>query len=241
VLILFFVWDTVAYRREPPETLARDLRETQPLRLRGLVNLPFLAGIMAGVLLQGALPPPWGDIGGGVVMLALMALSLALTPAGLRKENGFTWGPIAEVAILFAAIFVCMVPALQLLARHGNDFGITQPWQFFWLAGGLSAFLDNAPTYLTFATMAAGSKDFTLLVRGQVPSLDGPLVLAAISCGAVFMGALTYIGNGPNFMVKAICDEAGLRTPSFFGYLARSCLILLPIFVLITFLFFRPA
>src|SRR5438067_12717382 len=127
-----------------------------------------------------------------------------------------------------------MVPALQLLARHGSDLGITQPWHVFWLTGGLSAFLDNAPTYLTFATMAAGKEDFTLLVR------DGPLVLAAISCGAVFMGALTYIGNGPNFMVKAICDEAGLRTPSFFGYLGYSCLVLLPVFVLITLLSFRP-
>ncbi|MBI1917509.1 MAG: sodium:proton antiporter [Planctomycetes bacterium] len=240
VLALFFAWDSIAYRREPAEALARDLRETQPLRLRGRVNLLFLAGIMGGVLLQGVLPAPWGDLVGGLDMLAMASLSLALTPAGLHKENCFTWGPIAEVAILFAAIFVCMVPALQLLARHGNHFGITQPWQFFWLAGGLSAFLDNAPTYLTFTTMAAGSDDFTLLVRGQVAHLDGPLVLAAISCGAVFMGALTYIGNGPNFMVKAICDEAGLRTPSFFGYLARSCLILLPIFVLITFLFFRP-
>ncbi|HKB41602.1 MAG TPA: sodium:proton antiporter [Gemmataceae bacterium] len=240
VLTLFLAWDTVAYRGEPPEVLNHDTAQTQPLGLRGLVNLPFLAGIMGGVLLQGALPEPWGEVSGGLVMLAMAVLSLALTPAGLRKENAFTWGPIAEVAILFAAIFVCMVPALQLLALHGKEFGITQPWQFFWLTGGLSAFLDNAPTYLTFATMAAGSEDFIVLVRGQVPELDGPLVLAAISCGAVFMGALTYIGNGPNFMVKAICDESDLRMPSFFGYFARACLILLPVFVLVTFLFFRP-
>src|SRR5207237_4430847 len=104
---------------------------------------------------------------------------------------------------------------------------------FFWLTGGLSAFLDNAPTYLTFATLAAGKEDFTQLV------LDGPLVLAAISCGAVFMGALTYIGNGPNFMVKAICDEAGLRTPSFLGYLAYSCVVLLPVFGVVTVVFFK--
>src|SRR5204862_5157780 len=139
-------------------------------------------------------------------------LSLRLTSRRLREANAFSWGPMIEVAVLFAGIFVTMVPALELLGKHGKDFGITQPWQFFWLAGGLSAFLDNAPTYLTFATMAAGSEDFTLLVRGRVPQLDGPLVLAAVSCGAVFVGALTYIGNGPNFMVKAICAEAGPRT-----------------------------
>ena len=111
-------------------------------------------------------------------------------------------------------------------------------WQFFWLTGLLSAVLDNAPTYLTFATMAARSGDFALLVGDRVPNLDGPLVLQAISCGAVFMGAMTYIGNGPNFMVKAIADEQGLNAPSFFGYLGYACLILLPVFGVVTLLFF---
>src|SRR5207253_5119035 len=136
--------------------------------------------------------------------------------------------PIFEVAILFAGIFVTMTPALALLAAHRDAIAITQPWQFFWLTGGLSAFLDNAPTYLTFATMAAGSNNFKLLVDNKVAGIDGPLVLQAISCGAVFMGALTYIGNGPNFMVKAIAEQAGYKTPSFFGFLGYSCLILVP-------------
>ena len=196
---------------------------------------------MGGVLLQRVLPLPWGELGGGAVMAAMGLLSLLLTPRGLRAANAFTWEPISEVAILFAGIFVTMVPALELLGSHGKELGLSQPWQFFWLTGVLSAFLDNAPTYLTFATLAAGSTEFARLVGDQVPGLDGPLVLKAISCGAVFMGALTYIGNGPNFMVKAIADEAGFRMPSFFGYLVYSCLILLPVFVLVTVLFFRAS
>jgi Na+/H+ antiporter NhaD/arsenite permease-like protein len=165
-------------------------------------------------------------------MLALALLSLRLTPGPLRRSNGFTWGPILEVAIVFAGLFVTMVPALELLKGHGKEFGITEPWQFFWLTGGLSSFLDNAPTYVAFATLAAGSDNLGLLMT------QAPDVLRAISCGAVFMGANTYIGNGPNFMVKAIADEAGVRMPSFFGYLLWSGLILLPLFLLTTFLFF---
>jgi Na+/H+ antiporter NhaD/arsenite permease-like protein len=128
-----------------------------------------------------------------------------------------------------------MVPALELLKLHGREFGLTQPWQYFWLTGGLSGFLDNAPTYLAFATMPAGGNSLGWLAQND------PALLRAISCGAVFMGAMTYIGNGPNFMVKAIADEAGYRTPSFFGYLGYSCLVLLPVFALVTFLFFWPA
>ena len=122
--------------------------------------------------------------------------------------------------------------------RHGEHFGLTQPWQFFWLTGGLSSCLDNAPTYLTFATLATGGNDFLPLVQDNVPGINGPLVLKAISCGAVLMGALTYIGNGPNFMVKALAEEAGYPMPSFFGYLPYSYCILLPVFVLISYLFF---
>jgi Na+/H+ antiporter NhaD/arsenite permease-like protein len=205
-----------------------------------LVNLPLLAGVVAAVLVQGAVPPPWGEWLGVLLMVALAGLSLALTPRAVRKANGFTWGPIQEVAILFAGIFVTMVPALEILGSRGGNLGVTRPWQFFWLTGLLSGLLDNAPTYLTFGTLAAGSTEFGRLVEDQVPGLDGPLVLAAISCGAVFMGALTYIGNGPNFMVKALADEAGFRTPSFFGYLLYSFCVLTPLFVLVTFLFFVP-
>jgi Na+/H+ antiporter NhaD/arsenite permease-like protein len=237
VLAVFFVWDTLAYRKEDATSLQVD-KGGAPLRLSGLINLVFLAGIIAASLVQGLLLPPWRELAGGVIMLAMGLLSLLFTPRSLRQENGFTWEPIVEVAILFAGIFIAMVPALEFLEVHGRELDITAPWQFFWLTGILSSFLDNAPTYLTFATLAAGSGDFDLLVDNQVAGINGPLVLKAISCAAVFMGALTYIGNGPNFMVKAIADRAGFRTPSFFGYMVYSYAILLPLFVAITLIFF---
>jgi Na+/H+ antiporter NhaD/arsenite permease-like protein len=238
VLAIFFIWDTLALRRDgerrgvsPPVT---ESLAPSPLRLQGSLNLFFLAGIIGGVLAQGMLPDPWGELIGGITMAVMAILSWLLTPRPLRSANGFTWGPILEDAILFIGIFVTMVPALEILAANRDAFNISQPWQYFWLTGGLSAFLDNAPTYLTFATMAAGSSDFHQLMKSQ------PLILQAISCGAVFMGALTYIGNGPNFMVKAIAEQVGYKMPTFFGYLCYACLILGPVLVLVTFLFFRP-
>jgi Na+/H+ antiporter NhaD/arsenite permease-like protein len=238
----------LAYRREPAAALESDPKQREPLRMQGLVNWLFLAGILAAVLLQSesvgqglsarlgladrgidlTLRQPLGE----VMMLTMAGLSLLLTPGRLRRENGFSWGPILEVAVLFAGIFVVMVPALQWLRLHGRDFGVTQPWQYFWLTGSLSAVLDNAPTYLTFAQLAASPHDLRWLVAHR------PVLLQAVSAGAVFMGALSYIGNGPNFMVKAIAEEAGYRVPSFFGYLIYSNLILVPIFVLITLAFF---
>jgi Na+/H+ antiporter NhaD/arsenite permease-like protein len=247
VLTLFAVWDTIAWRREPPPEDGGESYE-QSLGLRGLINVLFLAGILAGVLFRSAdvgraaalwlsqgfpcpdLTLPAGGSEG--LMVAMAVLSWLLTPQPLRLANGFTWGPIVEVAVLFAGIFVAMVPALELLRAHGQQLGIQQPWQFFWLTGLLSSCLDNAPTYLTFATLAASPGSIANLSTTQ------PVLLQAVSCGAVFMGAMTYIGNGPNFMVKAIADEAGFRTPSFFGYLAYAAVILVPVFVLITGLFF---
>jgi Na+/H+ antiporter NhaD/arsenite permease-like protein len=239
VLGVFVVWDTVALRGEPPLPPMTH----EPIRLRGTINLLFLAGIMGSVLFESDQLPPaldvhWKLFGSETVMLLMAGLSLYCTPRALRAQNGFTWAPITEVAILFAGIFVTMVPALDLLEVHGRNLGITQPWQFFWLTGLLSGALDNAPTYLAFATMAAGSNDFGLLVDNQVPGMDGPAVLRAISCGAVFMGALTYIGNGPNFMVKAIAEEAGCRPPTFFAYTLYAGLILGPVLFVTTLLFF---
>jgi Na+/H+ antiporter NhaD/arsenite permease-like protein len=254
VLAVFFTWDALIFRREPiPSSWSASAQQAaaaEPLRLAGAFNFLLLAGILAAVLLQsepfGSACSAWvgrfvpcPDLtlrypAGECVMLALALLSLWLTPWSLRQSNGFTWGPILEVAIVFAGLFVTMVPALELLKVHGRELGITEPWQFFWLTGVLSSFLDNAPTYMAFGTMAAGSDDLGSLMR------EAPLVLRAISCGAVLMGANTYIGNGPNFMVKAIADESGVQTPSFFGYMAWSGLVLLPVFVLVTFLFFMP-
>jgi Na+/H+ antiporter NhaD/arsenite permease-like protein len=244
VLAVFIVWDALALRREPSQSAPAAARP-EPIRLDGKINLLFLAGIMAAVLIEADWLPPrldylWELFGGELIMLVMAGLSLRFTPRELRAANGFTWAPISEVAILFAGIFVTMVPALQLLQAHGRELGLTQPWQFFWVTGLLSSSLDNAPTYLAIATLATGSNEFNLLVENGVPGLDGPLVLRAISCGAVFMGALSYIGNGPNFMVKAIAEQAGYRPPSFFGYSLWAGLVLLPIFLLITFLFFLP-
>ena len=243
VLGAFIAWDALALRREPAPPPPTGNRE--PIRVEGKINLLFLAGVMAAVLVSAEWLPPkldrlWEMCGGEAVMLAMAALSLRLTPRALREANRFTWAPITEVAILFAGIFVTMVPALQLLEVHGRELGLTQPWQFFWVTGLLSSALDNAPTYLAFATMAAGSNDFNVLVANQAAGLDGPLVLRAISCGAVFMGALTYIGNGPNFMVKAIAEQAGYRPLSFFGYSLLAGAVLLPLFAVVTLLFFRP-
>jgi Na+/H+ antiporter NhaD/arsenite permease-like protein len=202
-----------------------------------------VGGIIAAVLIEADWFPQTLDhlyelFGSELLMLIMAGLSLWFTPRSLRAANGFTWAPIREVAILFAGIFITMVPALQLLEAYGPKLGLTLPWHFFWGTGLLSSMLDNAPTYLAFATTAAQSNEFNLLVENGVPGLDGPLVLRAISCGAVFMGALTYIGNGPNFMVKAIAEQAGYRPPAFFGYTLYACMILMPIFVLTTFLFF---
>lgn len=239
LLAVFLVWDTLACRRESSAALAHDASAIEPLRVRGLVNIALLVGVIGGVLLQGALDEPAGQIAGGAIMLTMGVLSLALTPAELRRANEFNWHPIIEVAILFLGIFITMAPALAILEQNRDRINVTEPWQFFWLTGILSAFLDNAPTYVTFATMAAGGQDFSLLVHGQVQGIhDGPLVLEAISCGAVFMGAMTYIGNGPNFMVKAIAEHAGYKMPSFFGFLGYSFLVLGPIFAAATFLFF---
>jgi Na+/H+ antiporter NhaD/arsenite permease-like protein len=249
VLTIFFIWDTLAHRRETVADVKRDRTEIEPLRVRGVINTVFLAGILLAALLQsehisgiisGWLAPVTRGASlhlsqpASVVLMALMAAgSLLATPRGLRAANGFSWGALAEVAILFAGIFVTMIPALGWLAHHGHDLGVTEPWEYFWLTGGLSSFLDNAPTYMTFATLAAGGVDLGSLTASQ------PHVLQAISCGAVFMGANTYIGNGPNFMVKAIADEAGFHTPSFFGYMAYAGAVLIPVFVVMTFVFFR--
>src|SRR2546425_252622 len=182
-----------------------------------------------------------------IALLALIAYGAASSEH--RERNAFTFGPIVEVAVLFAAVFVTMAPVLEILngwsegARTvlGMRFGVTHPWEFFWTTGALSSVLDNAPTYLAFAASAAGLEGMPAhgpFIGALAHHPDTAGLLAAISTGAVFMGANTYIGNAPNFMVKAIAEENGIKMPSFFGYMAYSCGILLPLFVAITLLFF---
>ena len=173
-------------------------------------------------------------------MLLMAGLSLGVTPQALRQENGFSWGPIIEVAVIFAGIFATMIPALAILNARGAELGLTEPWQFFWASGGLSSVLDNAPTYLTFSAIASGlvGTDANVL-HELLASERGVALLSAVSLGSVMMGANTYIGNGPNFMVKAVAEQAGVKMPSFFGYMAWSGCILMPLFVAVTFIFVR--
>lgn len=224
LLIAFYLIDRRAYAKERENDIVLDESQRVPLGAQGLINAPLLAGVIGAVFL----PTPWRE----VTMLALMLVSIFAAPRPPRVANGFTYGPILEVAILFAGIFVTMVPALALLETRGSELGLTEPWQFFLTTGGLSSMLDNAPTYLTFLSTAVGlhldtgGSSMIALHEGMVPEL----MLVAISTGAVFMGANTYIGNGPNFMVKAIAEELGYSMPSFFGFALKALLALLPIY-----------
>ena len=166
-------------------------------------------------------------------MLGLSLVSLRVTPADLRRANRFSFQPILEVAAVFAGIFLTMLPALDLLRARGGALGVREPWHYFWAAGLLSSFLDNAPTYMTFLALAQG--------QGMAREVAGVSheVLAAISLGAVFMGANTYIGNGPNFMVRSIAEQRGVSMPGFAGYMLYSGGILLPTFVVVTLVFLR--
>jgi Na+/H+ antiporter NhaD/arsenite permease-like protein len=225
LLALYFVWDTRQYAREPASALRRDRAEREPLRLRGALNALWLALVVLAVAFLRA-PSREGAI------VALAALSLWRTPRDVRRANGFTSYPIVEVAVLFFGIFLTMIPALDLLRARGGELGVREPWQFFWATGVLSSFLDNAPTYLTFLALGQG--------LGLAPEVVGVphAILAAISVGAVSMGANSYIGNAPNFMVKSIAEEQGVKMPSFFGYMMYSGGVLSPLFVVVTLLFF---
>jgi Na+/H+ antiporter NhaD/arsenite permease-like protein len=251
LLAIFNVWDQVVFTREEKERPGSQLEQVlqhAPLRIRGVRNLVFLTAVAATILAAGRQSWPFGSQEAILVILAFS--SYASTPREYREQNQFVLGPIVEVAVLFVGIFVTMAPALEILNAWGHgqrevlgmSFAVAQPWQYFWTTGALSSVLDNAPTYLTFSATAAGLhgvpahgaflRDF--LATGP----DAARVLAAISTGAVFMGANTYIGNGPNFMVKAIAEAGGVRMPSFFGYVGYSAVILLPVFLAVTLLFF---
>lgn len=225
LLAVYFAWDSVQHTHESIAALARDRSRLRPLRIAGILNILWLVGVVLAVAF---LHSPWREL----TMIALAALSLWQTPKAVRSGNEFTFYPIVEVAVLFLGIFVTMVPALELLRVRGHELGVQEPWQFFWMSGALSSFLDNAPTYMTFLALGQGLR----LANDVVGVPNG--ILAAISVGSVFMGANSYIGNAPNFMVKSIAEEAKVKMPSFFGYLLYSGGILIPLFILLTFLFF---
>ena len=247
LLIIYYVWDTIAYKRESKEDIRSDEAIRQPLRIRGLINIPWLAGIVACAAMivpndpfpvLGFTTPPFLR---EVLMMCFAGLSLWTTPRGVREANHFDYGAILEVAALFVGIFVAMQVPIQVLSAKQEFLQtiIYEPWHYFWATGILSSFLDNAPTYVVYFKLAALSDpgaDPVVLAKGagQIAST----LLIGISLGAVFMGSMTYIGNGPNFMVKAIAEQQGVPMPSFFGYMFRySIPVLVPVFVIVTILF----
>lgn len=251
LLAIHHVIDMVMYRRDVADGF-KPADTTKKFALEGLINIPLLAGIIGAVLMSGVWHPGVEVSILGVhfaleslvrdgIFLVIAILSLVLTKKATREANHFSWDPILEVAKLFFGIFCCIVPVLEMLrAGHQGAFaslvalvsnadGSLNNTVFFWLTGLLSAFLDNAPTYLAFFNLAGGDPAFLMN--------EGSHTLMAISMGAVFMGAVTYIGNAPNFMTVAICNERGIRMPSFFGYMAWSVGILFPVFLLADLIF----
>ena len=266
ILFIFFCFDSMMFKREGGRV--PDDGTSEPLRVDGAFNLIFLLGVMGAVLMSGMWNPnkdfnifgvhlPLQNLAREVIIIICGLFSLRFTPVSgeLRQANGFTWFPIEEVGKLFAGIFITIIPALKIL-QAGADGALSslvavveEPMHYFWITGGLSSFLDNAPTYLTFFNTGLGKLHMNegmlpeILASGFDLSKDPKYqtfvdYLTAISCGAVFMGANTYIGNAPNFMVKAIAESQDIRMPSFFGYMLWSGLILIPIFVIVTFVFF---
>lgn len=239
LLMIFFILDS---RRGPGEVSPPPgmKGESRAFEVRGGINFLFLLGILACVFLQKFetyFPWPFPQLG----MLFFAMLSLYFSPKGVHQDNEFNFHPIREVAILFAAIFITMVPALEYLEGHAQELGLQTPGQFFWATGTLSALLDNAPTYLAFLSSAMGLHQIPLDGGMERFLAVGSPLLMAISCGAVFFGACTYIGNGPNFLVKSIAEKSSVPCPSFLGYLFRFSLpFLIPVFTLIWFLFFSP-
>jgi len=254
LLALFYVLDTWYYRRREAKRLVDPTPDTRAIGFDGKINFALLGAVVALVLLSGFWKSPVSfDIAGTAVglpglvrdvgLVGVTLLSLWLTPRQVHEDNQFGWGPMQEVAKLFAGIFLTIVPVIAMLkAGTSGPFGaivsaVTRsdgspdPAMYFWATGILSSFLDNAPTYLVFFNTAGG--DAATLMTTLAPTL------AAISAGAVFMGANTYIGNAPNLMVKAIAEDRGVKMPSFFGYMLWSCGILLPLFFVITFIWFR--
>lgn len=222
------------YPRETREDIQLDIERMQPLRLDGLFNLPLLAVVVAVVGI-GTPTPGREAVLWGCAIMSLAYSSGTGVGRNARASNKFSFVPIVEVAVLFAGIFITMIPALRLLEVRGSELGVTTPMQYFWTTGIFSSFLDNAPTFLVFLTMAMSTLGLDANNPEHVHEFMGMTggLLAAISAGAVFMGANTYIGNAPNFMVKSVAESQGVKMPSFLGYMAWSGAVLIPWFILV--------
>jgi len=256
LLAVYFFLDSYYYRKEDAQSRLPK-GEKEPLKLEGTHNFLLLAGIVGAVLMSGTVD--WGEVNTlGVhravqdwvrdgLLVLIGVVSLLTTSALVREDNNFTWFPIIEVAYLFIGIFITMIPCLLILKAGSKGAAailinaVSRPAHYFWATGALSSFLDNAPTYLTFFSTALGSFFPGMGEAEAVPLLmtQKQVYLRAVSAGAVFFGACSYIGNAPNFMVRSIAEEAGTKMPSFFGYIAKYALVfLIPCFVLVTFIFY---
>ena len=244
LLVIYYFVDSYCYKQEKKEDLIKDFQRVKPLRLSGNINFLYLAAIVCAVAFinPGTIPamgeehaPIYMKLLREIVLVVIILASLFTTSKKVREDNKYSWGPIIEVAVLFLGIFATMTPALLFLKEAAPNLGLTESWQFYYCTGALSSFLDNAPTALAFHSVASGLPvvEGATLVAG-IPEI----LLKAISIGAVFFGAMTYIGNGPNFMVKAIAEENKIEMPSFFGYMIKfSLIVLLPVYILTQLLF----
>lgn len=249
LLLMYFALDTYHYKKEHWTALSADHREHTPLRVYGKVNFIYLIGVVLTVALinAGTIPqmgvessPLWIKYLREIVLVSLTLLSLYSTPKKIRfTMNKFTWDPIIEVAVLFLGIFTTMTPALAYLNDNAALLGLNKVWQFYYTSGALSSFLDNTPTAVAFHSVASGLTPDQMATFGNGMMAGIPeILLMAICIGSVFFGAMTYIGNGPNFMVKAIAEENGVKMPSFFGYMFKfSLIVLLPIYILVQIIF----
>lgn len=244
LLVIYYFVDSYCYKQEKKEDLIKDFQRVKPLRLSGNINFLYLAAIVCAVAFinPGTIPamgedhaPIYMKLLREIVLVVIILASLFTTSKKVREDNKYSWGPIIEVAVLFLGIFATMTPALLFLKEAAPNLGLTESWQFYYCTGALSSFLDNAPTALAFHSVASGLPvvEGATLVAG-IPEI----LLKAISIGAVFFGAMTYIGNGPNFMVKAIAEENKIEMPSFFGYMIKfSLIVLLPVYILTQLIF----
>ena len=249
LLLIYFALDTYYYKKEHPTAIEADHQEQVPLRLGGKHNFIYLLGVVLVVAFinTGTIPamgevdaPGWLKYLREICLLSITFMSLYTTKRKVRYElNKFSWAPIIEVAVLFLGIFTTMTPALAYLNANASSLGLSETWQFYYSTGFLSSFLDNTPTAVAFHSVATGlTPDQIASFGGSIMAGIPEILLKAICLGSVFFGAMTYIGNGPNFMVKAIAEENGIKMPSFFGYMLKfSLVVLLPVYILVQLIF----
>jgi len=253
LLVVYYCWDKILYNKEPLFDHMLDETQLEPLRIKGTLNFVWLLGVVLAV----ALLVPGKKIPGTdfvipktglfsnlreMAQLFFVAVAWLASSPKIREQNKFDFFAIIEVAALFIGIFITMQVPIEILQLKGAELGLSRPVHFFWATGILSSFLDNAPTYVVYFETAGTLSPQGMAMMGDVATKLGTIpipLLTAISLGAVFMGANTYIGNGPNFMVKSIAEQSGIKMPSFFGYMLFSGMILIPIFLLVTFVFLR--